>query len=170
MAPKSQPEREPLPPFGRRPALLQPGSLAPPTDEAWQAGDIAECLVDGQWRLIGGQVIRGPALGDRNRVVSLREAACRCPNCAAFLFLEFPGFGEQAYASNCFRKVAPQADAQVAAEPDFLDRWIRQPGLIAALGRWQRRVAARIAAALATTVFCLVLAPAIAAFYLQVPQ
>lgn len=141
--------------------------------ETWEVGDVAECTFVGPWISQTGAAQAGPRFDERNRVAAMPRV-CNCPNCRSISFLCFTAFPGIWFASVNFRKVRPQADALVAAEGDFLDRWIGEPGLIAAIKRWHRRAGAKIAslvtAALLSTIFCLVIAPAIAAYAQGTPQ
>lgn len=86
----------------------------PPINEDWQAGDLAECIVQGSWARDGP----GPDLGDVHRVVDVIKGRS--------VDDDSPGWGLKLsgysyfYNADCFRKVQPRADALERCEADFL--------------------------------------------------
>ena len=103
--------------------------------EDWQVGDIAECVSDG-WLNLDLSSRPGPARRDRHRVTRVVEGKCRC--CGGWRpHLVFPAFDGEFYDARAFRKIMPKADEAIAANADFLDRWIKQPETTATLNRWQ---------------------------------
>lgn len=117
--------------FRRKPS--SPPSSPPSGDspEDWRAGDIAECVNRSGWFLDGKYPASGPCVGERARVVRVR-----LENHPLFgrtvQALVFSRFGERPYDAAGFRKVRPQADARVAAEPRWLDKLIgsRRPACV----------------------------------------
>jgi hypothetical protein len=106
--------------FGRHgEALFTPPNSA----EDWQAGDVAECLYSGGWIGMSGHVPKDvPVQGERYRVVHV----LRDPQ----QYLCFSLFGPQGWNAAFFRKVRPQPDEAIAADPAFLGECLRPRELV----------------------------------------
>lgn len=89
-------------PFRRKPAPPAPPDL---TAASWAPGDIAECIVDGDWCNQCLEQIPGPALGERRMVtdVSYQEAPAMM---IGGTVLRLVGYGRsEGYFAEHFRKV-----------------------------------------------------------------
>lgn len=85
-----------------------------PEAEPWQAGDLAECVKRGPWWRGGvDPVEHGPSFGERDVVKGVSEGI------VATTMLSFARFEGIRFESSGFRKVRPQADELVAADPVF---------------------------------------------------
>lgn len=92
-------------------------------DTSWAPGDLAECIVSGQWwhSPMPGVLIpvAGPGLGDVYKVKAA-EPGRHLQTGNHCLFLRFSAF-EGCFDSTCFRKVIPTADKAERADPAFLE-------------------------------------------------
>lgn len=91
--------------FGRKPAPPPPVIDRRDNSEDWRVGDLAVCLVDGEWE----PVDTGPRIGDVRRVSGIEERVGHVSKAllVCLTFGEFPGF---AYSSASFRKIRPDAE------------------------------------------------------------
>lgn len=80
----------------------------------WAPGDLAECIVGGDWvSIAGGQPKSGPKLGQVSRVVSVEPDV---GSLRGVFWLTLAGFGNEQYISTHFRKVIPRADQAERAD------------------------------------------------------
>lgn len=92
-------------------------------DTSWAPGDLAECIVSGQWwQVVGPGVLipaHGPEMSDVNKVISV-EPGVDVRTGEHVLFLKFSAW-PRPYVATAFRKVVPVADKAERADPAFVD-------------------------------------------------
>ena len=95
--------------------------------EQWQPGDLAECIVQGDWVMAETREDSpGPQLSETRIVTKVR--AKRCPvRGEVILWLGFARYPGRIFDASFFRKVRPSADQQIAAESAFIDLIRKQP-------------------------------------------
>lgn len=95
--------------------------------EQWQPGDMAECIVQGDWIMAEtGQDSPGPQLSETRIVAKVRVK--RCPvRGEVILWLGFARYPEKIFDASFFRKVRPSADEHIAAESAFTGLIRKQP-------------------------------------------
>lgn len=106
--------------------LARPDRVAgPDTAEDWNPGDLAECVYHGPWyRFRDGRTGVGPSFRDRDIVRSAFVGD------SGLLVLRFSRFGDRTYDARAFRKINPQPDELVAADPAFLATHLRPRELV----------------------------------------
>lgn len=95
--------------------------------EQWQAGDMAECIVQGEWICaVSREDTGGPRLSETRTVTKVRVK--RCPvRGEMIVWLGFDRYPGKIFDASFFRKVRPCADELIAAESAFTDLIRRQP-------------------------------------------
>ncbi len=90
-----------------------------PAEERWQAGDVAECILDDPWRMAGGQIGIGPAFLEV-RAVTRVKIAPHAHTGEIVQFLVFARYGSSTYEAIGFRKLQPRRDSATPAADAFL--------------------------------------------------
>lgn len=90
-----------------------------PGEEAWQAGDLAECILTDPWRLPSGQIGIGPVYLEV-RIVDRVDIVRHSLTGEPAQFLVFTRYGRRGYEAIAFRKVRPRPDSATPAADAFL--------------------------------------------------
>lgn len=119
-------------PSPRRPAPRRPGRLqriiaalslrradraVEDRTRSWAPGDMAECIYDGPWYGIRGDLVTEP---QRGTVLIVRDVHLVDWDGRTRLFLVFGRWPDCLFLAEGFRKLTPRADAATAADADFL--------------------------------------------------
>lgn len=112
------------------PAVSPPAHRAstPPPAENWKPGDLAECINTGLWYRDGLDPVRtGPNYAETRMV---RQVIVRRHPLGGWVqTLVFDAWPRVTFCAHAFRKITPRADAAIAHDARFLDRWLpaREP-------------------------------------------
>ena len=106
---------------------MQPPAPSARSDDAWQPGDLAECIHSGPW-WFGGLYPHadGPQLGEQ-RIVEAAPFAIVPFTGERQQFLRFKRYAPAGYQAVCFRKVTPRADEAIAGDAASLRDLLNQP-------------------------------------------
>ena len=115
--------------LGRRLGKSTPAAHtgAPPGEEDWHVGDLAECVFAGPWHTLFGPSRIGPALGEIRTVRGVKPSNVLVAGEPITMLIFTAHHGR--FAASAFRKVTPRADAATRADEAFISSLTPAPAV-----------------------------------------